>query len=279
MDEEHQGAAAAEEGGDGPALEVAARLFGYLHGRRSFSGRVHFRDAPMESSPEPRYQRWPKHEVASKQPRPDHQAFYPSTRRRKFYHHDPGADRLTPAPASIPTNQRRTVRAAPPGATFRFRVDFDGLAQGELDLLLYCLCLEENVSVTLRREAVEPAPPSTEVNLSGPLRHKIGGCKPLAGGSSRIRILNMVLEEDALARYRTGTGGTRELESDQLSEYLSTQTQRFPERGDETMLQLRAMLVYDEHNDPRAGRIRYPTYRWFQEERQESEKTPLKPTR
>jgi hypothetical protein len=91
------------------------------------------------------------------------------------------------------------------------RVDFENLNWQELQLLLYCLVLEESVTVTLSQAALGKRSEGP-VTLTGPMRHKIGGAKPQGAGSIGIQMERLTLNEDSVARYRHGPQTARRLE-------------------------------------------------------------------
>ena len=251
----------------GSRLDVVARMFGYLNDNKVFAGLVCFSDAELADGATPG--QWPPYEVAVGQPKPSHRSFYPRDDRRKLYHHRVGADQLTIAPPNI--HQTATVRPAPPGTRFRFTVDFENLREDELDLLVYCLVLEEQSTVKLSAAALGPDGDQPGVTLRGPLRHKLGGAKPHGAGSVHLRITKLELRTDPGARYR-GNKSAKIWESVILEQELDRRTGLFRTRTDQTMQELRAMLIYDS-NDPRTP-IQYPTYEWFNTGSQ----TRLKPT-
>ena len=272
VDSKHELARARITTDETQTLDTVARTFGYLHGGNVVAGLIHFSDAQMTESVEPPNQ-WRRFDIVVGQPNPKHEDFYPGKNRRKFYHHHPGTKELTKTIVS----QKRSVRPAPPGTRFQWTVDFTNLREEELNLLLYCLVLEEQVSVTLSPAALGSEHSQQSVTLQGPLRHKIGGAKPHGAGSVHIRITKMELRTDAAARYR-GESTTDTWEADTLTKELSNRTASFQNRNERTMRELRAMLIYTTE-DPRHT-IRYPNYQWFQREQAKPrhEKTPLKPT-
>jgi hypothetical protein len=166
----------------------------------------------------------------------------------------------------------RDRRPLPVGVTFTFVVDFENLRDAELDLLLYCLVLEEDVTVTLSPAALLPGAVKA-VTLRGPLRHKIGGCKPHGAGSVHLRMEVRVNPAD---RYRGSRGVTTILEGEPLVTALRQRTRQFAGQQDDTMGHLRAMLIYDV-SDPRAGKLEYPDFPFFQREKEDQARTPLKP--
>jgi CRISPR/Cas system CSM-associated protein Csm3 (group 7 of RAMP superfamily) len=264
VDPAHRLEQAAEGSGPSCKLDPVARTFGYLNRREVFAGLVRFSDGhPLGKLPAPL-----SCKVAVGQPDPEHRPFYPGENFRKLYHHRVGATSLTPPHPGI--TQTSTVRPLPPGVAFSFRVDFANLADDELNLLLYCLVLEEDVTVTLSKEAVNGDSP---VTLRGPLRHKLGHCKPHGGGSVHLRIERLELRTDPAARYRGAGATTQVMESEALQMELVRRTETQCRRDDPTMPHLRAMLIYTP-DDPRAENINYPTYGWFQDDKG----APLKPT-
>ena len=245
-----------------------AATFGYLNRENVLAGLIHFSDAKITVEPP---NPWDQYKVVVGQPKPNHGAFYPGNNQRKFYkfyHHHPGAEHLVGAPASI--TQTVNITPAPPGTCFRFTVDFVNLREAELNLLLYCLTLEEKVDVTFSPEALGPNAQGP-VTLTGPLRHKIGGAKPHGAGSVRISIAKMKLRKDAKSRYR-GSDKVEIWKACALACELDSRTTLFRGCTDNTMKELRAMLIYST-KDLRTP-IRYPGYSWFRTNPQ----TPLKPT-
>lgn len=258
-------------------LDVVARMFGYLRGGQHLAGLVRFSDGRVRQG----WKECGPFRVVVGQPRPEsHTVFYPGPNHRKFYHHHYhhyGRNDLVLAPSHI--RQDRLVQPLASGACFDFRVDFTNLSEEELALLLYCLVLEEDVQVTLSSQAL--APPDNQslkaqpVTFRGPLRHKLGSCKPHGAGSVHIQVHRLVLRPDPAQRYRSSTGGSNGpavLEGAALAQELQRRTAGYAQRNDQTIRELRAMLIYSEH-DPRRE-IHYPSYEWFDEHG----KVPLKPT-
>jgi len=270
-DQGHTLSQASEGEGKDWRLDMAARMFGYLNPQgRVFAGLVRFSDGSLVER-EPRALTF---KVAGSTPDPEHRPFYPSDRAvRKFYHHHPDTERLAPPHPGIKEAQKRTVYPLPPGVRFTFDVDFENLREEELTLLFYCLVLEENVSVILSKEALGPDAQGS-VTLTGPLRHKFGGCKPQGGGSVKISIDKMELRENIADRYRGHAAAPRVLEGEELRAELDRRLQPIADRPDETMRHLRAMLIYSS-TDPRMP-VDYPDYPWFQQDKGKG--TPLKPT-
>lgn len=269
----------------GRRLDVVARMFGYLdvNSARSrarandeicrivaFAGLVRFSDAELAEQFKPGM--WQAYEVAVGQPKPSHRSFYPGDNRRKLYHHRVEADRLTRPHPNI--RQTARVTPAPPGTRFRFTVDFENLREEELDLLVYCLVLEEQNKVELSAAALGRDRGQAGETLRGPLRHKLGGAKPHGAGSVHLRITKLKIRTDPRARYcGSEPAETAEVREDEaLKQELLRRTERFRKRTDQTMRELRAMLIYAA-GDPR-NRIQYPTYDWFRNE----SRTGLKPT-
>ena len=250
-------------------LDVLARTFGYLDDSNVLAGLIHFSDAEITTQVAPP-NTWRQFTIDVGQPKPSHSAFYPGNNRRKFYHHHPNTTELNNPQA----DQTRNVRPAPPGTGFSFTVDFTNLRDDELNLLLYCLALENQASVTLSKDALGPKAQQA-ITLCGPLRHKIGGAKPHGAGSVHIRITRLELV-DAKVRYQGGSS-TNTLQGQALLCELNNRTASFRGRTDKTMRELRAMLIYTAQ-DPRQP-IHYPNYPWFQHEKNTpGARTLLKPT-
>ncbi len=250
-------------------LDIAARIFGYLRGGQVFAGLVRISDAhPVNNNLRPLA---PTNVVVGRPNPESHGVFYPEGENaRKFYHHHVNTTTLLPAPRQI--TQTRVARPLPPGTQFRFRVDFENLRDDELSLLLYCLVLEEKVTATLSPAALGPGyhEPRT---FSGPMRHKLGACKPQGGGSVHIQVALMQLYADPRLRYCGQSGQQQQWTGEALQQEIEQRTARIRQRTDATMQHLRAMLVYSP-DDPRRD-FRYPSYEWFAGD---TGGTPLKPT-
>lgn len=253
-------------------LDLTSRTFGYLNRGDVFAGLIQFSDGEFVGDANPNH--WPANTVAVGQPKPSHKPFYPDTKRRKAYHHVPNAERLTGPHAGI--TQTNSNRPAPPGTQFTFTVDFHNLRDAELNLLFYCLVLEEQVSVTFSEDALDPDA-REPITISGPMRHKVGGCKPHGGGSVHIELMTLTVRADPADRYR-GHDSAQTFESQALKEELQRRVFTFAQRTDITMRQLRAMMIYTA-DDPRRS-INYPTYEWFQQDKElaPAEKRRLKST-
>ena len=257
----------------GSQLDVVARTFGYLDDKHVFTGLIRLSDANLLGEWPPQIP-WQQNPVVVGQPQPTHRAFYTGQNRRKFYHHHPGATRLTPLPPGIAPQAPnvKNVTPAPPGTRFRFTVDFKNLRDDELDLLLYCLTLEEQATVTFGPAALGRDDNQDGETLVGPLRHKLGGAKPHGAGSVHITITKQRIWTAPVARYRGSAAEVNVREGEDLENELCGRTRPFRARTDTTMRELRAMLIYVV-GDPRSP-IRYPAWKWFKE----NSKRTLKPT-
>ncbi len=267
-DDDHALAKASTGSGPDWRLDPAARMFGYLDGKRVFAGLARFSDG----APVGRLKEMAGVPVVVGQPRPDrHKPFYPTNTARKFYHHRFGATQLTRAPSHI--TQTRTVYPLAPGSEFTFNVTFENLREPELSLLLYCLVLEESAAVELSKDALGPNY-HQPVTFTGPLRHKLGGCKPQGGGSVKISIDRLELRPIPADRYRGQSAAPQVFEKEALPAELNRRTQLIADRKDPTMVSLRTMLIYSQ-DDPRAD-VEYPDYAWFADDKGTGKN--LKPT-
>jgi hypothetical protein len=216
-------------------------------------------------------------EVLLSSPRPTHAPFYrtPGTGNvdrasRKFYFHkaaDP--DRPIPIPPDIARDAaaRRWIQPLLPGQRFQFDITFYNLRDEELNLLLYCLALQEDV----QGEAIDVD--GTPHTLRGPLRHKLGLGKPVGLGSVHIAPIKMELSRGPESRYRSiRPAGFQSLQETALAAEISQRTAAFASDTSPTMVALRKMLVWDPR-DPRT--FKYPSYSWFRD--QKNADTPLKP--
>jgi CRISPR/Cas system CSM-associated protein Csm3 (group 7 of RAMP superfamily) len=282
VDADHESNHTARAVRDGVELDVASRMFGMItQGNQNpvFAGLVRFHDAVADAEKLLPKSTWSTFVIAGGTPKPDHRAFYPPERNaRKFYHHKPG-DTLVPAPGNI----RQTRRVTPVPAkstTFGLQVDFENIDHSELGLLLYCLTLEESVTVSLSPEALGGGAYSQPIQLTGPMRHKLGGAKSQGAGSIAIHLERLSLFEDRTSRYRGQSVNPQLLEGDELQRYLQQETASLRQRQDRTIQELRAMLIFTP-DDPRAANLRYPSHSWFRNvegSRPMTDKTHLKPT-
>ena len=252
-------------GNQGLRLDMVQRMFGYLNREQRFAGLVRFSDAsPIYLPP----RQWKAYRVVVGRPNRNHNAFYGRARARKFYHHHVGAEGLIEAPSGV--TQTARVRPAPPGTRFEFSVQYENLREDELNLLLYCICLEEKAVVQLSDECLGRQGDAKGVRLHGPMRHKIGGSKPHGAGSVRIQI-KRIEWTNPTQRYRNGKS-IRIQEGKVLDNEITTRVISFVQRQDNAMQELRSMLIYTPE-DPRRD-IRYPSFEWFRRNPRRS----LKPT-
>jgi hypothetical protein len=244
-------------------------MFGYLDNKRVFAGLVCLEDGELQGTAGATT----PFRIAGGTPKPAHRAFYPNSKRRKFYHHKAGRTDLTLNHAGVRQDQTRVVYPLPAETVFHFRVHFQNLREEELNLLLYCLVLEEQVNVTLSPAALGPEH-QQPVILTGPMRHKLGYAKAQGAGSVHVQIQRLELRPPAQDRYRRAEARSRILEGEQITAELNTRCRSLVARQDDPMLDLRAMLIYTP-DDPRAGNLNYPTFAWFKDNSQ----VPLKPIR
>ena len=220
----------------------ACRTFGLLHSASVHLGRVHFSDARLLNSPEFR-------EITLEPfgaPGPRHRAFYGTpdsrtkkARGRKFYFHRIEGARTT----TSKSGQNKTVEACLPDAAFEFTVEYEGLREEDLTLLVFSLILEE------------------------PMRHKIGMGKGVGMGSVKIEITGW--QKINLAdRYRTIGGGMTSIPEADLDMALQHSRENYHRQFANCRASfeaLRAIWTWDkaQPRDPQ-----YPSYMWFKENSQ-----------
>ncbi len=240
------------------SLCIACRMFGMMErgkGARVHRGNVSVSDALIrEEHPETDV-----FEVLLGNCGTRHEPFYrtPATKKldgksRKLYFHQP--KRTTSVPV-IPANIRsRAWRISPllPGHHFDFDVQFSNLEDKELELLIYALTLENDVSVNLKEG---------NIHLRGPLRHKLGNAKPLGMGTCQVTINTLTFFPESKSRFSSlQAPRNRVLEGDDLQKEITRLTQAIRNDKSPTMVQLRKMMVWDETDE---RDFEYPTYYWF----------------
>jgi hypothetical protein len=248
---------------DARNLCVACRMFGMLHRGDVHKGQVSISDGELQDE----RPQWRQVSILQGQPKKEHRSFYkhPLTgewaqNMMKMYFHQPQRTRdVLPVPGPL---QQRAVskQMLAPGHTFTFKVHFENLEDEELDLLLYILALEEQVSVTLRPDELEP------ITLQGPMLHKLGNAKGQGPGSCRIAVQEMHLLPLAAQRFSSlDRSGWKSWKGVELRTEISNRTQKYKqgEEATETMQFLRKMMVWDEKD---ARTFRYPEYSWFKSE-------------
>lgn len=258
---------------DNACLCIACRLFGMI-GRGSnakvLKGKVSIGDAALikgDGHTKPM-------DVYLGSPKTTHAAFYlsPGTGKvdgkiRKFYFHQPlRQDKLT-APTGNAAESKWQIQALPHDHQFRFEVQFHNLTEPELALLLYVIALEEEVSVTIPQEI------GGDLNLTGPMRHKVGYAKSLGGGSCQISIESLTLLPLPVDRFTSLSGSEAKVfEGDGLRSEISQRIEPYRADTCTTMEMLRKMMVWDDINDQRD--FRFPDYAWFRGG--DNGQTPLK---
>jgi hypothetical protein len=154
-------------------LCLCCRTFGWLNGERVHAGRVGISDARPsdgQGSIQKKTRYIPAHTLEVPQPG-RHPSFYRIHGRRRgrklYYHYHRDADAGTVVEHHQPGSKRITL--LDPNLSFDFRVDFTGLDNAQLGLLLYALVLEDD------------------------WLHKLGMGKPLGLGSVRTRVTRIDL--------------------------------------------------------------------------------------
>jgi len=226
-------------------LCITCQLFGTVHEGKSYQGNVSISDVLLKNSPiESR--RWRREWVVLSSPKPRHRAFYGQSNKRKVYHHQPGRRQIgseRPLPRVSPKIQR-LVEIAPAGSEFVFDVEFKGLTDTQLNLLLYALFLEPGMA------------------------HKVGGSRPLGAGSSKISVEKIMIT-DGKAKY-TGEG-VKVFEGQAALDYIAKRTEKLLTDQSETMEALRVLMHFDSSS---RKEFKYPTHQWFRD--RENSQKPLR---
>lgn len=240
-------------------LCIACRIFGMMErgGKaKVHKGNISVSDAIMRS----RESKTALFDVLLSGSGTRHKPFYltPQTgkldrKSRKLYFHQPKRTDSVP-PVSDQLRERSwNIEALLPGHHFDFTVQFTSLSEEELNLLIYILALERNVSVKIGEKE--------KIRLTGPLRHKIGFAKPLGMGSCRISISEINYLSEPKTRFASLNGtGQKDYTGDELGVEIAERTKSLTGDSSITMEHFRKMMVWDK-NDPRE--FKYPDYAWF----------------
>lgn len=250
------------------SLCITCRIFGMMEqcsNAKVFMGKISFGDGIFQGD-KPVYG---KHQILMGTPSPRHTAFYknPDTNEnnktvRKLYFHQPGQEDspIPPPPGLI--ERAWQVHPLPKNSIFEFEVTFQNLCDEELDLLLYCLALEEDVTVTFEGQQ----------ETQGPLRHKLGYGKPLGMGSVHIEITQLTLI-DMAKRYRS-LAPPIIFEKGYLTKEIEGRTKGFKSDASTTMTMLRKMLLYNS-SDTRD--FHWPYFNWFRDTSKDEKPKPPRP--
>ncbi|MFZ5570177.1 MAG: RAMP superfamily CRISPR-associated protein [Thermodesulfobacteriota bacterium] len=242
-------------------LCIACRMFGAMesgHNARVHKGKVSIGDALIRET----NMRIKPMQVLLSNNGVRHEPFYrsPVTRKldgraRKLYFHQPERNEtLRPIPENIQKHSWK-IDALLPGHHFDFEVQFTSLTAPELSLLLYILCLEENVSVAIE-EGKEK-----KLEHKGPMRHKIGNAKPFGLGSCHIHVTKLTYLSPPAQRFATmASPCDRDLDGDSLRREIEQKIMPHVQDQSPTLQMLRKMMVWDE-TDKRD--FHYPEYYWF----------------
>lgn len=179
--------------------------------------------------------------------------------RKAYFHQTQRMNSVPPIPEANKKNNPDNIQrifALVPGHQFEFHIQFSNLSNDELNLLVYTLALEDDVSVEIGEQ---------NIALQGPMHHKIGFAKPLGMGSCKVKITEIDYLANPVIRFSTLSGPkSRQVfkGADLINEIKRTCDQY---RTDQclTMQSLRKMMVWDA-GDSRV--FRYPGRDWFNPE-------------
>lgn len=216
-------------------LCIVCRLFGKVGEGDStaVAGKVYFGDAPCISGhtaakavilkplqvPHPGCRRHYFHPVVGQ----------PEVRGRKFYYHQPKLTLRTLEQDKRASRFNVTVRPVDAGAKFCFTIEYAGLRQDELNLLVYALELEQGVC------------------------HKLGMGKPRGLGSARIEIVKAQVRQPT-ARYRS-LGADDTLPITDVHSWSTECKRPYVSSNAPHLQDLRTILRYDHDY----AVVRYPT--------------------
>jgi CRISPR/Cas system CSM-associated protein Csm3 (group 7 of RAMP superfamily) len=223
------------------------RLFGMLNRREVFAGNVSVQDATAQ----PGYQTQCLTLAILSGPKPRHKPFYstdptkpkPPIRGRKFYYHHQRADGL-PRQRREKDGQNKTADVVMPGAVFQFEVDFENVAENDLNLLLFALMMWEDTC------------------------HKVGMGKPIGLGSAKIEIASLTVLDRNARYHQLGGGWEQPLTGPALADFLTPRLAPYQNSVTDNLQDLHRILRWDP-NAP--DNIQYPDQQWFKD----NPKTPL----
>lgn len=237
------------------SLCITCRMFGMMGGKKGvFLGKVSFGDGELiEKNPLN-----VNHKILLSSPKDNHKAFYDSYNMRKLYHHNPRCIEKPQVTSLTNDSVSELKDLCPAGSRFAFTIHFTNLSEEELNLLIYVLILENNLT---RELVLNPGKDNaTKYILTGSMAHKIGLGKPIGMGSAQINITRLQLFKGK-ERYLSYTSSDKTVfEGDSLNKIAAQLISRFTERKDLTMESIRKMMIFDP-NDPRE--FRYPGKDWF----------------
>lgn len=229
-------------------LCVACRMFGIVNGSKlSYLGRVGFDDAvcthPVAHKP--------VYTIILSNPKPRHRIWYLDGEKvtgRKFYFHQ---KEIQTTKFRLPIDltkgmQNQYITPLDTNSIFEFKVNFTGLADDELAILLYALFLEPG------------------------MRHKIGYAKPAGFGTVLIRPLELQLYKIP-ERYYGHSDGVEIKSGESLEKFITSQTAPYiNNRHSQTLNALRRIWAWQ----PAYGHFAYPGWDWFSK----NPRTPISQT-
>jgi len=244
-------------------LCICCRMFGMQHNDQSFLGKVCFGGGLWQGEGRPVYMQ--KQQVLLSNPKERHNAFYISNKKvRKLYHHNPSC--ITRPQLAKSTDSEKMVADLIPlraDEVFHFKVSFSNLKNTELNLLLYCLALERDITIKVNG-----------CQVTGTLHHKLGMGKPIGMGSVKIDLTKMMLYDADHAKRYSSWGHTEHniKEGEMLGEEVAQRTAALRDDNSPTMNHLRSILLWlPEEN----RKYNYPDHDWFTSNSQIPLKNPI----
>ncbi len=250
-------------------LCAACRLFGMSlsgHTNILFQGKVYIGDLHLlENFPGAP----PSVRVVCPSPNPSHKAFYGNNNNRKLYHHQKAT--WTNAGNSRNQNMGANIRPIPEERNFSLNIRVENMTEQELGLLLYCLELEQNLTIEIEE------PNNTIITLTGNMHHKLGGAKALGYGSIAVHVIPDAKDFFRPSqRYKNCTDQSIGLDTTTWQNIQNEKNKYHlgKQYDNDVLKELRAMLLFPV-DDSRL--YRYPEDAWFHDpQNPKNAKTKLK---
>ncbi|MFN8578238.1 MAG: RAMP superfamily CRISPR-associated protein [Candidatus Sericytochromatia bacterium] len=188
-------------------------------------------------------------------PKDTHKAFYTNSNLRKFYFHT-GVAKLNSTNQNANNQSNKEIKPLEAGVTFKFNVYFENLSEKELNLLLYCLALENNLEERIIGNG------KGSFKVKGDMCHKLGRAKAYGLGTVKVKINSLkLLPEKPQNRYQSYKEDQSKIyQGEELDKFIKEKTKTYTNDKSEHMENLRKMMIFDPENKTP---FIYPDYNWF----------------